>query len=160
VFFLRYGPDGRVFVDLPDWLPLVLLLGLIMVVGAITGIHGARTGRWISGPTSRLGTLYGIAWSIAFTSVTTVLARVGDVVPEPQAGLLWAGVLVGLTGTMLMTGGAIYQDTPLFVLGAYVCVINIVGVVAGPGWHSLIAAVAGGGGMLVAGALARARSPK
>jgi hypothetical protein len=147
-------------VNLPDWLPLVLLFVLIMAAGAITGIYGARAGRWVTGPSTRQGALYGISWSIAFTSVTAVLGRVSDVVPEPQISLLWAGVMVGLTGTMHMAGGAIYQDTALFVLGAYICLINVVGVVAGPGWHSLIVAVAGGGGMLVAGALARAKSPK
>jgi hypothetical protein len=160
VFFLRYGPDGRIFVNLPDWLPLVLLFVLIMAAGVITGIYGARAGRWVTGPSTRQGALYGISWSIAFTSVTAVLGRVSDVVPEPQISLLWAGVMVGLTGTMHMAGGAIYQDTALFALGAYICLINVVGVVAGPGWHSLVVAVAGGGGMLVAGALARAKSPK
>ena len=24
VYFLRFGPDGRVFVDMPDWLPLIV----------------------------------------------------------------------------------------------------------------------------------------
>jgi hypothetical protein len=160
VFFLRYGPDGRTFVNLPDWLPLTLLLVLSMAAGVFTGIHGARTGRWVSGPSSRQGAMYGIAWSIAFTSVSAVVGRVSDAVPEPQVSLLWAGVMVGLVGTMHMAGGAIYQDVALFALGAYICLINVVGVVAGPGWHSLIVAVAGGGGMLVAGALARAKSAR
>ncbi|BCJ65845.1 hypothetical protein [Polymorphospora rubra] len=37
------------------------------------------------------------------------------------------------------------------MLGAWISGSNIVGVVAGPGWHSLVAALAGGGGMLVTG---------
>jgi hypothetical protein len=35
--------------------------------------------------------------------------------------------------------------------------INIVGVLAGPGWHALVIALAGGGGMLLAGDLSRRR---
>jgi hypothetical protein len=160
VYFLRFGPDGRIFVRFPDWLPLVLLLALMIAAGIVTGITGARAGRWVSGPSSSQGAMYGISWSIAFTGMATVLARVSDFLPEPQVNLLWAGVMVGLTGALHMAGGAIYNDRPLFVLGAVISLVNIVGVIAGPGWHSLILAVAGGGGMLVAGGLAWARLPK
>jgi hypothetical protein len=52
-----------------------------------------------------------------------------------------------------MAGGAIWNDRWLFFLGAWTSVINVAGILAGPGWHSLIVAVAGGGGMLVAGLL-------
>ena len=160
VYFLRFGPDGRIFVQFPDWLPLVLLLALMIAAGIVTGITGARAGRWVSGPSSSQGAMYGISWSIAFAGMATVLARVSDYLPEPQVNLLWAGVMVGLTGALHMAGGAIYNDRSLFILGAVISLVNIVGVIAGPGWHSLILAVAGGGGMLVAGALAWARLPK
>ena len=125
--------------------------------GVVTGITGARAGRWVSGPSSTQGAMYGISWSIAFAGMSTVLARVSDYLPEPQLNLLWAGVMVGLTGALHMAGGAIYKDRTLFGLGAYVSVVNIVGVLIGPGWHSLILAVAGGAGMLVAGVLSWAR---
>jgi hypothetical protein len=160
VYFLRFGPDGRIFVRFPDWLPLVLLLALMIAAGIVTGITGARAGRWVSGPSSSQGAMYGISWSIAFAGMATVLARVSDYLPEPQVNLLWAGVMVGLTGALHMAGGAIYNDRSLFILGAVISLVNIVGVIAGPGWHSLILAVAGGGGMLVAGALAWARLSK
>jgi hypothetical protein len=39
----------------------------------------------------------------------------------------------------------------MLALGAWTCLVNVLGIVVGPGWHSLIIAVAGGGGMLVAG---------
>lgn len=160
VYFLRFGPDGRVFVDLPQWLPLVTLLGLVIAAGIVTGVAGARAGRWISGPSSRQGVLYGITWSVAFFGLSTVLSRVGDFVPEGELNLLWAGAMVALTGALHMAGGAIYDDRNLFLLGAFVSVVNVAGVIVGPGWHSLILAVAGGGGMLVAGAVAHAGAPK
>src|SRR5688572_26183899 len=52
VFFLRFGPDDRVFVDMPEFLPLTVLLGLITLAGIVTGIVGARAGRQVTGPSS------------------------------------------------------------------------------------------------------------
>jgi hypothetical protein len=160
VYFLRYGPDGRVLVDMPEWLPLVVLIGAMIVAGVVTGVTGARAGRWVSGPSSRQGAMYGITWSIAFTGLATVLAQVSDHLPSPQVGLLWAGAMVALTAALHMAGGVIYQDKWLFGLGAYTSVVNVIGVLIGPGWHSLILAVAGGAGMIVVGALAHARVAK
>jgi hypothetical protein len=160
IYFLRFGPDGRVLVRLPEWLPLVALLGLTMAAGIVTGVAGARAGRWISGTSSRQGILYGITWSVAFFSLATVLSRVSRYLPDPELNLLWAGAMVGLTGALHMAGGAVWDDRNLFVLGAFVSAVNVAGVIIGPGWHSLVVAVAGGGGMLVAGAVAQVRAPK
>jgi hypothetical protein len=151
VFFLRYGPDGRVLVDLPDWLPLVFLLVLMAGAGILTGVIGARHGRQVSGPSSRQGLLYGLTWSLSFAALSTLFSQFSDQLPEDQAGLLWAGGMVALTGALHMAGGAIWNDRDLFTLGAWTSVINVVGIICGPGWHSLIVALAGGGGMILAG---------
>ena len=153
VFFLRFGPDGRVFVALPSWLPLVVLMSLIVVAGITTGIVGTRAGRYVTGPSSTQGAMYGITWTVAFIGMSIVLSQVSDLLPDDKLNLLWAGVMVALTGALHMAGGAIYRDRSLFVLGAWTSVINIIGIIAGPGWHSLIVAIAGGGGMIVAGTL-------
>jgi hypothetical protein len=150
-FFLRYGPGGRVLVDLPDWLPLVVLSAAMIAAGIVTAVAGGRSSRQTSGPSSRQGAMYGVAWSVAFAGMTTVFSQVSDVLTDAQLSLLWGGGLVALTGALHMAGGAIWNDRNLFILGAWTSVINVVGVVAGAGWHSLIVAVAGGGGMLVAG---------
>jgi len=160
LFFLRFGPDGRVFVDMPSWLPLLVLLGLIVTAGAITGVYGARAGRYLTGPSAQQGAMYGITWSVAFAGAAVVLSQVSNLLPVDQANLLWAGVMVALTGALHMAGGAMYRDRSLFLLGAWTSVVNIIGVFAGTGWHSLVLAVFGGGGMLVAGALAWLRLHK
>jgi hypothetical protein len=149
--FLRFGPDGRVFVDLPAWLPLTLLMVLLLSAGATTGIVGARSGRMVSGPSSRQGAMYGITWSVAFAGMAVLFSHFSEKLPDAELGLLWAGGTVALTGALHMAGAAIWNDRDLFILGAYTSVINVIGVLCGPGWHSLIIAVAGGGGMLVAG---------
>ncbi|SNY68021.1 transporter [Paractinoplanes atraurantiacus] len=151
LFFLRYGPDGRVFVDLPDWLPLLVLMTLILAAGVTTGVMGARAGRQVSGPTSRQGLLYGVTWSAAITAFAVLFARISDVLPEPESGLLWAGGMVAVTGVLHMAGGALWNDRDLYFLGAWTLLADVVGILIGPGWHSLIVCVAGGGGMIVAG---------
>ncbi|RSM64832.1 transporter [Actinoplanes sp. ATCC 53533] len=151
VYFLRFGPDERVYVDMPAFLPLTLLLCLITLAGVITGVVGARAGRLITGPTSRQGAMYGFTWSVAFCGMAVLLSRVSSVLPVPSANLLWAGAMVALTGALHMAGGAMWNDRIVYVLGVSISVVNVVGIIIGPGWHALIVAVFGGGGMLVAG---------
>jgi hypothetical protein len=160
LYFLRFGPDGRVFVPMPSWLPLTVLLVLIFAAGIVSGINGARAGRAVSGPSSEQGVMYGITWSVAFAGMAIVLAQVSDFLPEDKVNLLWAGAMVALTGALHMVGGAIYRDRSLFALGIWTSVINVVGVLVGAGWHSLIVAVLGGGGMLLAGYLAWKKLPR
>ncbi|MBF9128594.1 transporter [Plantactinospora sp. S1510] len=151
LLFLHLGPNGRVFVDMPLWLPLTTLFTLLIGAGIISGITGARTYGQITGDSRRRGKWYGLAWGLGFSGVMAVLGPVSEHLPEDLAGLLWAGVSVGLTGALHMAGGAIWLDRSLFRLGVWISVINIVGVIAGPGWHALVISLAGGGGMLVAG---------
>jgi hypothetical protein len=153
VYFLRYGPADRVYVDMPSWLPLTLLLSLFMAAGLFTGWFGARIGRSISGPSTRQGAMYGIAWSIAFSGMAVVLSTTNNLLTDAQSNLLWSGAMVAVTGALYMAGGAIWNDRGLFALGAWTSVVNVVGISFGSGWHALILAVFGGGGMLVVGTL-------
>jgi len=157
LFFLRYGPDGRVFVDMPEWLPLVTLMLLLLAAGAVTGVAGAHSSRQLAGPSTRQGFMYGLTWSLGFSGMAVVFSRLGGFLPDDQLGLLWAGGIVALTSALHMAGGAIWNDRTLFLLGAWTCVINVIGVLIGPGWHSLILAIAGGGGMIAAGLISWSR---
>jgi hypothetical protein len=64
---------------------------------------------------------------------------------------LWAAGSVGIVATLYLAGSAIWLDRNMFVLGLWLAVTNVVGVIAGPGWHSLVVCLAGGLGMIVAG---------
>ncbi|MEU4622408.1 transporter [Actinoplanes sp. NPDC023801] len=149
--FLRFGPGGRTLVAMPTWVPLLALTGLMIAAGIFTGIVGARSGRDISGPSSRQGLMYGISWSAGFTSLAVIFGRVSEFVPQTSRGLLWGGGMVALVGVLYMAGSAIWDERDMFVLGAWISVVNVIGVLWGPGWHALVLAVAGGGGLLVAG---------
>ncbi|GLY05811.1 MULTISPECIES: hypothetical protein [Actinoplanes] len=151
LFFLRFGPDGRILVDMPGWLPSAVFVTLIAAAGATSAVVGTRSSRQVSGPTARQGTMYGFAWSAGFAGMSIVFARLSAVVPELYIGILWGGGMVALVGAIFMAGAAIFNDTNMFTLGAWISGVNVIGVLAGPGWHALIISIAGGGGLLVAG---------
>lgn len=151
LLFLRFGPDGRVFVPMPPWLPLLGLFALLLAAAAVSGYVAGRAYRHIRGQSAARGTMYGLAWLLAFLGMGTTLPRFADHLPEAEAGLLWGSVAVGLTGALHLAGSAIWRDRWLFALGAWLILINILGTAAGPGWHSLVISVAGGGVMLLLG---------
>lgn len=149
--FLREGPDGRVFVAMPSWLPLTALFVLMAVALVITAWVGVRAGRHVRGESSIRGMQYGLSWFAAFAAVAVIASRFSDSLPEPEVGLLWSALSVAAVAVMYMTGAAIWQTWDMFVLGAWMTVTNIAGVLAGPGWHYLVICLAGGGGLLVGG---------
>ena len=154
LFFLRFGPNGHVFVDMPAWLPGVVLGVTLFTAGMISGRSGARAYRQVTGESDRRGAMYGWSWFLAFASMGTILSRATEWVPDAEAGMLWSASAVAITGVLHIAGGAIWLDRSLFRLGMWITLSNIAGVIAGPGWHSLVVCLAGGGGMLVAGTVA------
>ncbi|MDG4827933.1 transporter [Solwaraspora sp. WMMD1047] len=160
LFFLRYGPDGRIFVDLPGWLPLTVLFTLLGAAGAVSGYAGARSYGQITGDSNRRGGWYGLAWFLGYASLVATNVQLSDHLSDELTSLLWAGSSVGLTGALHLAGAAIWLDRGLLYLGTWITVTNIVGLIAGPGWHALVIAVAGGGGMLLFGTVAWARTRK
>ncbi|GAA1537662.1 hypothetical protein GCM10009827_065680 [Dactylosporangium maewongense] len=147
LLFLRFGPGGRVFVDLPEWLPLVVLFAAMATAMVSTLVASVRRGRGVEGRSSWQGTAYGIAWFLAFAGVGSTTGRFVRYLPQDEQGLLWACVSVGTVAVMYMAGAAIWLSRDMFVLGAWLTVINIAGVALGPGWHSLLISAGGGGGL-------------
>jgi hypothetical protein len=159
--FLRYGPDERVLVPMPAWLPLTTLYALLLVAFVVSGRAGVKAAQHVKGESSIRGLQYGLTWFTAFGVVVAVAGRFSDALPAPEVGLLWAGLSVAVVGLLYMAGAAIWQSWEMFFLGAWISLTNIGGVVAGPGWHSLVVCLAGGGGLLAGGFAAwlRWRSP-
>ncbi|MFB9179488.1 transporter [Dactylosporangium sucinum] len=151
LLFLRYGPHGRVYVPMPGWLPLVVLVTLLAGAAISTIAMSAAKGRHVHGRSSWQGAAYGWTWFLAFSGVGSTLGRFTAYLPESERGLLWASVSVGVTAIMYLAGSAIWLSREMFVLGAWVTVVNIAGVAAGPGWHSLLVALGGGGGLILFG---------
>ncbi len=151
LLFLRHGPHEQVRWDMPSWLPLTVLYVLMGGASVASGITGARANRHVTGESSTKGRMYGLSWFLGFASMAVILDHFGPMLPQDEQGLLWAASSIALVGLLYMTGAAIWKAPELFVLGAWVTISNLGGVLAGPGWHSLVAALAGGGGLIVAG---------
>ena len=158
LLFLRFGPDERVFVSMPQWVPLTSLFALLIGAAVVSGVWAGSTFRHVRGRSSVQGTMYGFSWLIAYVGMGVTLSRFNDVLADPEIGELYTGVAVLLTGALHIAGAAIWEDRTLFALGVWIIVVNAVGSILGPGWHSLIISLAGGGGMLLAGLLLMLRA--
>ena len=158
LLFLRFGPDGKVFVDMPHWLPLVVLYALLIGALAVSTVFAGRAFKHVRGESARQGALYGLAWALTFVGVGTTTGVFAEHLPDDLGGMLWGSVSVAAVGTLHMAGAAIWRDLRMFILGVWITVTNIAGVLAGPGWHSLLIAVLGGGGMLATGVVLWLRS--
>ena len=154
LFFLRFGPNDRVFVHMPVWLPLSTLYALMIAAFVISGVAGARVSRHMSGVSSVTGAMYGYSWFLGFAGFIALAIRLSPHLSDDWTGLLWAAGSIGVVGLMYLNGGAIWRSRDLFVLGLWITVVNILGVIAGPGWHSLIISLGAGVAMVIVGALA------
>jgi hypothetical protein len=154
MFFLKFGSDGDGAVDMPPWVPLATLFTLMAMAMAIMTVELARAGRHVAGESATKGTMYGIAWAVAFTGLGVTGGYLSDYLPPAQIGLFWSASSVGLVAVLYIAGAAIFGDRIMFVHGCWLAVVNIGGVFAGPGWHALMISLAGGGGGLVLGFVA------
>jgi hypothetical protein len=154
LLFLRFGPDERVLVAMPAALPLIVLFVLLVIALVVSARAGFQAGRHVVGVSSVQGLRYGLAWTAGFSAVVVIAGRLSGMLPPAEVTLVWSALSVAVVGVLYMAGAAIWQARDMFVLGAWISVVNIGGVLAGPGWHSLATSLAGGGGLLVAGLVA------
>jgi hypothetical protein len=154
LLYLRHGPQERPLWNIPGYLPLTVLFTLMIAALVISSAAGIRSGRAVRGESSTKGFMYGFSWFLGFAGFMTIAGHFSDFLPAPERGLLWAATSVGVVSVLYLAGGAVWGAPELFVLGCWIGVLNIAGVVAGPGWHSLVIAVAGGGGLVLGGFLA------
>jgi len=151
LLYLRFGPHQKVTVDMPSWLPLTTLFVLMGIALVVSSVVGARSSRHISGDSSKKGLRYGLSWLLAFAMFDVLAARLSDHLSDPEASLLWAAGSVAIVATLYVAGSAIWLDRNMFILGLWIAVTNVAGVLAGPGWHSLIVCIGGGLGGIAAG---------
>lgn len=157
LLFLRFGPDDREFVPMPSWLPLAVLYCLLVAAGIVSGIALFRATRGVAGGSAERGAMYGWSWFVAFAGFGILGSRFEEFLPEAQFGLLMGALPVFITGILYMSGGAVWHNRAQFAFGVWLSAVNAVGVIAGPGWHSLVVSVLGGGGMLATAAYDRLR---
>ncbi|MFC4060172.1 hypothetical protein ACFOWE_17850 [Planomonospora corallina] len=158
--FLRQGLSGTPYVEIPQAVTMALLFGLMAMAMLVSALTMWQLRSPVRGASQQRGMLYGLAWPFAFLAVWVVALRLGPFLPEAEQGLLWAALSMLVVSILYMAGGAIWLVRPMFVFGAALAVLNAVGAAAGPGWHSLLMAVGGGGGSIAAGLVMRWKGPR
>ncbi|GII90430.1 hypothetical protein [Sinosporangium siamense] len=154
LLFLRFGPGGQVLVPMPAFLPLATLgvLGAAAVVAtAVTGCRGSRA---VAGPSRVQGAMYGWSWALGFLVLMVLGAKVTPFMPPEYVQLFYAAGSGAVVGLLYSVGGAVFQERYLFMLGVWIIVTDVLGILAGPGWHSLVTALASGLGMILFGLIA------
>jgi hypothetical protein len=154
LLFLRDSPGGRTFVPMPSWLPLTVLFVLLAGAGATTAVLGARVlaREAADEHSARQVKWYGTAWLLGFAGLLLTVGKLTHGLSADATGLLWGATTTGLVGALHMAGSAIWGDRAQFRMGIWVTFINVMAVMAGPGWQALILSIAGGGVFLLAGA--------
>lgn len=143
------------FVGPSGWTTIVLIVLLVLAL-AVTGISigGATAG--LGGINAFRGKIFGTAWTVGFAGLWLGLYAV-SLHTDGLPGMLNGAAAMGLTGLIYLLGAGLWADRLMTVLGVWLVAVAVGGAFAGPIWLLGLGAFAGGGGFLVAAALARRR---
>lgn len=138
-------------VDVPRFVPGVVLFASMLTAIAVTSVHFARAFRGIRGQSSLVGAMYGWTWFGGFLCMGTIMGGLAraDVSDEVFA-LLSPALSLLVVGLLYMAGGALWQDRVQYGLGAWILLVAAVAAVAGVPGNYVVLTVAGGGGFLAA----------
>ncbi|AEE44369.1 hypothetical protein [Cellulomonas fimi] len=127
-------------------------LGVAGLVGTLT--HIARRSRGLSGASARTGALYGWSWAIGFTAQALIVTSLAEAGASPQVSALAGNALAALVvGLLYLAAGALWDDVPMFALGAWITLVGAASALVGMPGTYLAMALAGGGGMVAVGAV-------
>ena len=137
---------------LPGGAAAALLVLAAVVPSVSTGLSLARSNRGFSGPSRRVGALYGWAWVLGFATLAAIDLEVGSLgVPGPTMSLLWSGSALLVVGLLYLAGGALWNHLPQYVLGVWTLACAVACVFAGYPSNFLVLALPGGGGFVALG---------
>lgn len=141
------GRDGT-----PSGVAAFTAVGLGVVGTAATLWHVLHRSRGLVGATARTGALYGWSWGIGFTAQALIVTALAQAGAPPEVSALAGNALAALVvGLLYLAGGALWDDLPMYLLGGWIALVGAAAALVGlPGTY-LAMALAGGGGMLVAG---------
>jgi hypothetical protein len=147
---------GGIWLAVRGVLPGGLVTALLVVAAVApiisTGVTVARSTRGVSGPSRRVGALYGWAWLLGFAALFAINIRIGTLgVPEPTLSLLWSGSALLVVGLLYLAGGALWDHVPQYVLGVWTLLTAVATVFVGYPSNFAVLALAGGGGFVVLG---------
>ncbi|MDC7123438.1 hypothetical protein OMK64_18055 [Cellulomonas fimi] len=153
LMWLSAGDDGT-----PSGIAagVAITLGVLGTVGTLW--HVLHRSRGLVGSSARTGALYGWSWAIGFVTQALIVTALADAGAPPEVSALAGNALAALVvGLLYLAGGALWDDLPMYLLGAWIAVVGGASAHVGlPGTY-LTMSLAGGGGMLVAGTYAAVR---
>jgi len=149
---------GWLATGVPIWLAGIISGVLFAAATLVSFGEPARRGRGVAGPSRRVQAVYGWSWPLAFAGVLALnLALDQQGLPAHLAPLLWTGTSLLAVGLLYLAGGMLWDSRLQYGLGLWVLVTGAAGVAAGYPGNFAVLSLAGGGGFLVAAAVARAR---
>jgi hypothetical protein len=128
------------------------VLNCLAVTVTITVV--IRASRGVGGVTALQGRMFGVAWLLGYSAVFAIdgaLASHGA--SHAVQGIAYATAPVVVTALIYLAGAAVWLETSMFVLGAWLAVVSVGAAWAGPVGALAIGALAGGGGFLLTAAL-------
>ncbi|GAB3559484.1 ABC transporter permease [Spelaeicoccus albus] len=131
------------------------LIVLLVAALAVTSVSTARATEGLGGVNAYRGRVFGAAWGVGFAGLWLGIFAVGmHGAPPLTMGLLTGAGSIGLTGLIYLLGSALWVDKLMTCLGGWLVAVAVGGAFAGPVWLLALGAFAGGGGFIVAAALA------
>lgn len=150
--------NGWLGTVVPTWLAGVISGVLFAAAALVSFGEQVRRGRGVAGPSRRVAALYGWSWLLAFAGVFALnLALEQQGLPSHLAPLLWTGTSLLAVGLLYLAGGMLWGARLQYGLGLWVLATGAGSVAAGFPGNFAVLSLAGGGGFLVAAAVARAR---
>lgn len=139
--------------DIPLPVVGVVYAALLLAAAVVSIAHTARMARGLRGVSARTGAMYGWSWTLGFVALPCIVLTAGRLGANDEVlALLWPAVSGLVVGLLYLAGGAIWDDTTQYAIGAWLVVTTAVGALFGPTGLYLVMALAGGGGFLLAAA--------
>jgi len=132
-----------------------IAFGAIMLVAlVVTLVHVARAGRGLAGASQQIGAMYGSAWGIGFAGQGLIVVGIVNAGANPVVIAIVANSIACLVvGMMYMAGGALWRETAMYVIGAWMIAVAAAASLVSMPTGYLVMSLAGGGGMLVGAAI-------
>ncbi len=144
---------------MPSWAAGVILGVAFTAAVAVSVSQGIWRGRGVEGPSRQTSAMYGWSWLLAFAGLYGVnLGLIHQGLPSDLQPLLWSGSSLVVVGLLYLAGGMLWADRVQYGLGAWTLITGAASVSAGVPANFAVLSLAGGGGFLVAAALAHARA--
>ncbi len=141
---------------LPGWVAWTVLLGLSAASMAISVRQLRRSGRGVAGPSRTAAAMVGWSWALGCGAAYALnLGLASEGMPVRLLAVLWPGTTLLVVGVLYLASGVIWQDRLSYGLGIWTLLVDGASVAAGPPANFAVLALAGGGGLLAAAAVAQ-----